>query len=357
LSTPVQFLIALGLIVVAASLFTNAVELLGTRLELRQGAVGSVLAAVGTALPETMIPIVAVLAAVFAGGDAETAGEIGIGAILGAPFMLATLAMFVVGTSALVFRKRREQGAEIRCHEATADDFPWCKALGKDVVIDERTLARDIAFFLLFFAAAAAAGLVALPFVLRVTVTVLLVAGYVYYVRLALHSGQALEEVPERLTLWPLHSRPPTWAVAAQLALALGFMVGGARIFVDAVEHAAESAGLPAGLIALVLAPLATELPEKLNSVIWVREGKDTLALGNITGAMVFQSTVPVTIGILFTRWDLGPLNLYSVVLALVSGGFVLAMLRRPGPLHYWHLMVGGAYYLAFLAGAILTVT
>jgi cation:H+ antiporter len=110
-------------------------------------------------------------------------------------------------------------------------------------------------------------------------------------------------------------------------------------------------------VIALVLAPLATVLPERFNSVIWVREGKDTLALGNITGAMVFQSTVPVTFGLLFTRWDLAPLNLFSVALALVSGVFVLAMLRRPGLLHSWHLMIGGAFYLAFLAGAILTVT
>jgi cation:H+ antiporter len=121
---------------------------------------------------------------------------------------------------------------------------------------------------------------------------------------------------------------------------------------VDAVEHAAEFAGLPAGLVALVLAPLATELPEKINSVIWVRDGKDTLALGNITGAMVFQSTVPVTFGVLFTRWELEPLNLFSVVLALVSGGFVYVVLRRRKALRSWQLMVGGAFYLVFLVGA-----
>jgi cation:H+ antiporter len=74
-----------------------------------------------------MIPVVAILAAVFAGRDLETAGEIGIGAILGAPFMLATLAMFVVGVSALVFRNRREHGAEIRCGEVTADEFPGAR--------------------------------------------------------------------------------------------------------------------------------------------------------------------------------------------------------------------------------------
>jgi Ca2+/Na+ antiporter len=62
----VEFGLALLAIVVAAAIFTNAVEILGGRLNLGDGAVGSVLAAVGTALPETMIPIVAVLAAVLA---------------------------------------------------------------------------------------------------------------------------------------------------------------------------------------------------------------------------------------------------------------------------------------------------
>lgn len=105
---------------------------------------GSVLAAVGTALPETTIPVVAVLAAAFAGRDPETAGEIGIGAILGAPFMLATLALFVVGASALIFRNRRVQGTEIRCRETSVDEFPWCKAPGKSVNIDADTIGRDI---------------------------------------------------------------------------------------------------------------------------------------------------------------------------------------------------------------------
>jgi len=121
-------------------------------------------------------------------------------------------------------------------------------------------------------------------------------------------------------------------------------IVIGAEIFVEAVQGAAGTIGLPAGLGTLILAPLATELPEKINSVMWLRDGKDTLALGNITGAMVFQSTVPVTFSNLFTNWELGPLNLFSVTLALVSGarGFIYAVLRRDAALQSWHLMVGG---------------
>jgi cation:H+ antiporter len=351
-----EFGLALVAIVVAAAVFTNAVEILGGRLNLGQGAVGSVLAAVGTALPETMIPIVAVLAAVFAGRDPDTASEIGIGAILGAPFMLATLAMFVVGVSALTFRRRRAQGVEIRCGEASAEDFPWCKTPGKSVSIDAETIARDIGFFMLFFAVAAVVGVVELLFSLKIVLALLLIAAYALYVRRTLHSGEALEEVPDRLTLWRFRSRPPSWAVVGQGLLSLLLMIVGAEIFVSAVERGAEVASLPAGLVALVLAPLATELPEKLNSVIWIRDGKDTLALGNVTGAMVFQSTVPVTFGVLFTRWELGPLNIFSVVLALLSGSFIYVMLKRAGTLQAWQLIIGGLFYLVFLMGAIFAV-
>ena len=105
-----EFGFALVVILGAAVLFTNAVEILGGRLNLGQGAVGSVLAAVGTALPETMIPIVAILAAVFSGEGGAMAGDIGIGAILGAPFLLATLAMFVTGAAAVAYGGRGNRG-------------------------------------------------------------------------------------------------------------------------------------------------------------------------------------------------------------------------------------------------------
>ena len=359
--TLIEFGFALVAILVAAALFTNAVEILGERLNLGQGAVGSVLAAVGTALPETMIPMVAIVESAFTGARPEESAEIGIGAILGAPFMLTTLALFVVGVSIMASRQRRAYGTDMHIDEQTvgwdAGFFHPGKAHGTEVRVDEVTIGRDVGFFLVFFAVAAGVGLVELPLLVKVAVAVLLVGGYAFYVRLTLASGGHLEEVPERLTLWPFGSPPPLAAVLIQFIGALGLMVAGAHLFVDAVKHAAVAIGVPAGLIALILAPLATELPEKFNSVLWVREGKDTLAFGNITGAMVFQSTVPVAVGVLFTRWDLGPLNLLCVVLALISGGFVYAILKHPMRIRAAHLMVCGVFYLVFVVAAVLAVT
>src|SRR3954447_22355278 len=98
-------ILAIGLVVILAGseLFTNGIEWFGHKLNLAEGAVGSVLAAVGTALPETMIPLVAILVGGQSGGSEESAHAIGVGAILGAPFMLSTLAMFVTGVGVIVY--------------------------------------------------------------------------------------------------------------------------------------------------------------------------------------------------------------------------------------------------------------
>jgi cation:H+ antiporter len=336
LITTLEFVVALVGILLGAAFFTNAVEILGGRLGMRQGAVGSLLAAVGTALPESMIAIVAILEPVLTGGPSEEGALIGIGAILGAPFMLATLAMFVVGVSALVFRRRRDQGTALR--------------------VDAATISRDVGFFLIFFAVAAGVGLVELPLYAKVVVALVLVLGYALYVGRTLASGEHLEEVPERLLILPRRQDPPLLAVVFQTLASLGVILAGAHFFVDAVEHAAAGLGLPAGLVALVLAPLATELPEKFNSIFWMRDGKDTLALGNVTGAMMFQSTIPVAFGVLFTPWNLTPLDLFAVVLALASGGLIYVGLMRSGKLRAGRLIFGGLFYLAFVLGAVIAV-
>lgn len=334
--TILQLIISAVVIVAAAALFTNAVEILGDRLNLGQGAVGSVLAAVGTALPETMIPFVAIIAILFGGGSAASS-DIGVGAILGAPFLLATLAMFVAGASILFFRRRRE-----------SDD---------DLVVDKETARRDMIFFLICFAVGAGAGLVPLPTVVKAILAIGLVAAYGLHIYHTLKAGgDSIEDPPDSLTLWPSSSPAPTWAVAAQVIGTIAVMGAGAHFFVTAVEHLSKSAGIPAGLIALVLAPLATELPEKFNSVIWLRGNKDTLAMGNITGAMVFQSTIPVALGLAFTPWSLDFLTAFSAVLALIGGAFIYALLFLKRPIEGEYLLVGGALYAVFVVTAIFTI-
>jgi cation:H+ antiporter len=294
---------AFPLIVGGAILFTNAIEWSGKRLDLGERAVGSLLAAVGTALPESVIPVVAVLA----GGESE---QVAVGAIVGAPFMLGTIAMLVIGASGLVFRRSRSSGSE--------------------VTADSSALRRDLGMFLPCFATGIALGLIDSRSAHIAAAAAFLIAYGAYARRTVRHSGEG-EDVDE---LGPLtfdrsnEERPRNAAIVAQLVVAVLMIVGGAELFVHEVVAAGEALGISALVLSLVLAPLATELPEKLNSVIWMRRDMDTLAVGNITGAMVFQSTVPMAFGLAVTDWDLDRFAVAAGVAGLAGGA--LALWRLP---------------------------
>ena len=139
--------------------------------------------------------------------------------------------------------------------------------------------------------------------------------------------------------------------------VSLAMIVGGAKIFVTNMEDVATTLGTPPLVLALILAPLATELPEKFNSVIWVRNGKDTLALGNISGAMVFQSCIPVSVGMVFTDWDLEQAALVSAIVALLSTAIVFLSMRRRGLLSAGVLARSGLLYVGFVVWVVLTKT
>lgn len=324
--------LSFAVILAGALLFTNAVEWMGHRLRLGEGAVGSLLAAVGTAMPETLVAIVALI------GGAEGADQVAIGAIVGAPFLLATLAMGLVGLFAHLYRRRRAQGIELDAHH--------------------QTLERDLLFFLLFFGAALALAW-GPPAALRIPVGIAALLAYPLYIRRTLRRGG---DVQDHATLDPLiferrperRRDPGLLLCAIQLLVGLGAMVGGAHLFVEELLNVAAGLGVEPVVLALILAPLATELPEKVNSFFWVREGKDSLALGNITGAMVFQSTIPVGIGLVFTDWNLSGNAAVSVGLGLAGGLLAYEVLHRRGRFEWPATIAWFALYAAFIVVVVV---
>ncbi len=320
-------LLSFGVILLAAEYFTNSVEWLGKKLNLSEGAVGSILAAVGTAMPETMIPLIALLT----GRGHAVSQEVGIGAILGAPFMLGTLALCITGIAAM--------------------SFPVGGRPRRVMLIDPVTMERDLRFFLIVYTIAIAAAFLPVHG-LKVVIAFGLLAAYAVYAYQTVTSGARLGEEDE---LHPLYlarrqANPTLWLVLGQVALALAGIIVGARFFVTSIENLSTLFGVPAFILAIIIVPVATELPEKVNSIIWVRRGKDTLALGNITGAMVFQSSVIPAVGILLTPWILNPLALTSAALTLFSVAIAFATLVRTNHLHPSLLLAGGFYYVIFVS-------
>ena len=329
----VLLLASFAIVLAGALLFTNAIEWIGHKLQLGEGAVGSILAAVGTATPETLIAVVALL------GAAKGSEDVAIGAIVGAPFLLATLAMGLVGLFAYLYREKRAQGIRLDAHGPT--------------------LERDLIFFLAFFTLA---GVLAWgpPTAVRIPLGIAFLLAYLFYVAKTLRGGG---DVQAHGTLNPLlfdrreerRSDPALGLCVLQLLVGLGAMVGGAHLFVEELLGIADSIGVDALVLALILAPLATELPEKVNSFFWVREGKDALALGNITGAMVFQSTIPVGIGLLFTDWALDGNAVLSVALGVTGGLLAYFSLHRAGVFRLPAVIGWFALYTAFLAVVVLS--
>lgn len=323
-------LVSLVVIVIAAEIFTNAIESLGSKLKFSEGVTGSIFAAVGTALPETMVPLVAI----FAGNSAEISQEIGVGAILGAPFMLSTLAMFLVGGAAWIFRHRRK----------------------KTVVHPERSgLKRDLEFFLFVFSLAFVVAFTPPAWRLfRIFVAVVLVLTYFYYVletikasKSLVKDGHATEE-SKALYLSAIFKDHMVFVVI-QLLIALGLIIAGAKGFVIGIEHLAEILHIPVIALSLLIVPIATELPEKVNSIAWIRQGKDTLAVGNITGAMVFQGSLLPAIGIFLTPWTTNLTVTTSSVITLLAGGWLYLLVAGKIKITPPLLIVNGVLYLLFV--------
>lgn len=331
--------VSLVVILAGAELFTNGVEWIGEGFGLSEGAVGSVLAAVGTALPETILPLVAILS------GREAGEEIGTGAILGAPFMLTTLAMVVISVTVLATARGGRRST--------------------DLAFDVTVIRQDLGYFLVMYSLATVAGLLNRKTVDYALVVVLLV-GYAYYVRRhfqapgepelqeeakseikPLYAWTGLRRFRRSLAEWTKEAS--TGAPFVQVAIALGLIIGGAELFILAVDRVASDVGVSPLAFSLLVAPVATELPEKFNSVLWVRRRKDTLALGNMTGAMVFQSSFPVTLGLLLTPWKLDGPGLVAAALALVAGGVLWVQIRVQGRLSGQMLALQGLFYAGYV--------
>lgn len=329
MSLALQLLAMLLIILVAAEIFTNALEHLGGKLRISEGVTGSLFAAVGTALPETLVPLLAIF-----GGTANVAvnEEIGVGAILGAPLMLATLSTCLMAVSVL---KRRGLKGHIR---------------------PERTgLKRDLNFFLFAFTVAAAAMFVPRETAIaRSVLSFALVGTYFVYVYLTIKASKSLvedghgTEAESHMFLARLGLPTNIATIILQLAAGLSLLVFGAKGFIHSVEAAAPLLGISALMLSLLIIPIATELPEKVNSILWIRRGKDTMAFGNITGAMVFQGTLLPAIGIMLTPWE-PRIEVATGIAVTLAAAIWLRIMCSSGNLRVWMLMLNGALYAGYI--------
>jgi cation:H+ antiporter len=320
---------AVVLVFVSSELFVNAVEWLGRQWGVGQAAVGTVLAAIGTSVPENLITIAAL---VFTGGSAGHA--LGVGAILGAPLVLSTVAFAVLGLSVLLSHRRRQHG--------------------RVVALDNEKVRSDLLWFMGIFGSAMVASQLPQQRWLRLMVATALVLAWLLYVLRSLRWAEQHEE-----ELAPLHfhrsapRQPHRTRVLAQAVVGVAGMLLGAQLFVASLLGASRALALDATLTALLLAPVATELPEIFNTVVWVRRGDEALAVGNIAGAMLVQSALPCALGLALTSWVLSGPAYWSGFFTLLAAMWLRWRLggRRPG-WQLWELISAALFYAGFVLAA-----
>ena len=322
------FLVAIGIILGGAAVFTNAVEWLGRRLGISDGAIGSILAGIATALPETLIPVIAIF-----WGTSQAETDIGIGAILGAPLMLGTLVLPLLAGFLLLLGRMRKR----------ADQFE----------LDYPAVRHDLGFFLAAYGLALLVSVVPAR-ALHYATAVGLLLMYAWYVKIHMTSGKVSELELDPLYFSRRAGRPATALIVTQVLGGLGLLIGGAHLFVHVVKDAALGMGVSPLVLALLVAPIATELPETMNSFFWVRQKKDTLAVGNITGAMVFQGTFPVSVGLVGTGWNLDAGAMLSVALPLVGAVLGLAQIQKIGRLDPRIVLLSVLLYAGYMGYLIL---
>lgn len=331
----ILIVVLLALVICACVLFTNSVECCGRKYGLADSAVGGVLAAIGTALPETIVPLIAIIGAMFSSSGVDIGKDVAMGAVLGSPFLLSTVAFFVTGLSILVCSSLKKRS---------------CQLCSNPLV-----LLRDLKFFFVSYTVAVLCAFIPVKEV-KILIAVLLIVFYCWYVKRTLKKDFACEcenQSSDDLIFASFitkNIKVELYLIFLQIIFSLLLLIVSAHFFVNEIIYFSKVINLHPIVMSLLLAPIATELPECFNSVIWTGQSKDTLSISNITGALVFQSCIPASIGIAFTSWQFNSAAIISVFLVYISLFWLyFNSLKNKGQLSPYSLLICGVFYVVYI--------
>jgi len=315
------------LIYFSCELFVNGIEWVGKAFNISQSAVGSVLAAFGTALPESIVTFIAVVFGVNASQK-----DIGVGAALGGPLVLSTIGYAAIGICIIIFSGRRK--------------------IGSCINVNVKKLERDQIWFMFIFVFKVGLGLVA--FAIKPWLGFLFILAYAFYFYREMREDtiEVTGEL-EPLKFSPQNTHPKKSFILIQTIISLIFIFIGSQVFVHNLETLSISLGMSPHLVALLLSPIATELPEILNVFIWVKQGKENLAIANISGSMMIQATIPSALGIIFTPWILDRSLILSAIVTFIAIIVILITLKI-SCLSAKKLSLNSILYVIFIIGFLI---
>ncbi|WP_291765503.1 sodium:calcium antiporter [Caldivirga sp. UBA161] len=298
-------IIGVALTFTGGLLITNALEYIGGRSRIGESFIGAIISPILTSMPELIVFAVAL----YLGG--ESGQDIGIGTVMGEPFMVSTIVfpflfLFVIIGKLLGVR----------------DDMVL--EVNKELIIP----------YILFTALYPTILLPAIisSIIVKYIVASLLILTYLIYVRV-MYSFQGLTiedyEEPYLSLIISINGRKLALAFT-QAALALVILIVGSRLMVYAINEASILLSINALSLTIVIVPLATILPESIIAVIWVLRNRDTMAVAALVGEKVLYSTIYPALGLLLTHWRLTLGALLSVaVVEAISVIIIYHIVRR----------------------------
>lgn len=325
-------LIYLFLIVLTCNLFTNSIEHLGKKFNLDESATGSILAAAGTALPETILPLIAIFQVK---GNNSDGIEIGTGAILGSSFLLSAFALFISALAFIFFQKQK---------------------LKNPLNINFENFSRDYKFFIVAYFIA-----ITSTFIneknLKIIIGAFLICYWIFYAIKTISKSNENEIEENCPNLYFAFSNKNLenniFIILLQTIFSLFLLFIFSKLFVDEIQAFSILTKISPLVVSLVLSPLATELPEITNSIIWIKNKKDSLAISNITGAMVYQASICTSIGLIFTDWKFNSIatsNIFCTSCAVLTVFIISRFIKKiPSGL----LLSCLIWYLGFLFSVI----
>ena len=322
MSLVITLILSLVFILVSSYLFYNSLENLRVKFNIKETYVSIVFAAIGSVLPEIIIPTIAILTGTYGNGNVD----IGVGAILGGPLILSTLIIFIAG---LFIIKQRGVSGKINF---------------QNLDLKKNLKLFFVAYIILFLSVIIHR--ITHSLVFNFLIILLLITVYIKFIKDKMNEPDYYTDKIQckPLILTYLGIKSNKFYVILQALLSLLMMTYFSETFVDAMNLISMKYHFSIFILSVIIIPIVTEVQEQFISIMWFRTHKDVMAINIIIGSMMFQVAILPIIGILFTNWDF--VNFNHFMIFVITFLAMLNIYININKLKIYHLFFNGMLYL-----------
>ncbi|MEM3190742.1 MAG: sodium:calcium antiporter [Candidatus Parvarchaeota archaeon] len=318
--TTLTLIFSLVITFFASYLFTNAAEYIQARKHLTSSFIGSILSPLFTSIPEAIIFLIAILF------YKETAGEeIGIGTLIGQPFMASTISYTLVLLSVILgYKAKRRSSTNLQI---------------------QSTLALPFAIITFLFPLIIIPSILDVPFIHEI-LAILLITTYILF-GISTYRKAAPETIEEVILHLNFIMKPDAAALTQLIISSITLYLGG-NLMISSISNLSRDLSINPLSFSIIIIPLGTAIPETMTAIIWSFKGKDTLAISSLVGEKILYSTIYPAIGILTTTWILNYLA-YTSILITTAVSLILWQFTRRGYLPKPVLAAGLPMFVLFI--------